>query len=64
MKTELTIAQDTFKDEKGVTKPYVSFKFELDGESFQVYPRENDKRLIHHLLKKSGFYDEPTTQNN
>lgn len=58
MKTELTIAHDTFRDDKGVVHPYVSFKFELDGETFQVYPKDNDKRLINHLLKKNGFYDD------
>lgn len=58
MKVELNITHETFKDEKGNVKPYVAFKFELDGETFAVSIRDNDKKLLNYILKKNGFYDE------
>ena len=53
----LKIAHDTFTDEKGNVKPYVSFKFDLDGETFAVSVKDNDKKLLNYLLKKQGFFD-------
>ncbi len=60
MKVELNITHETFKDDNGIVKPYVAFKFELDGETFAVSVRDKDKKLLNYLLKQRGFYDEKT----
>lgn len=58
LQVTLNITHETFRDEKGNVRPYVAFKFELDGETFAVSIKDNDKKLLNYILRKKGFYDE------
>ena len=59
MELKLQVKKETFTDKNGLERPYASFSFNLGGETFSLVLRNSeDKRLVKHLLKSEGFFDE------
>lgn len=50
MKVDCNIMKESFKNEQGENIEFISYKIEIDGESFSLFPRKEDKRLIAHIL--------------
>ena len=51
MKTELTISKKTFVNEAKEEIEYNSFEFTIDGKTFSLFPRKEDKKLINYILE-------------
>lgn len=60
MTTELTIKRKTFKGDDGKTREYTAYEIELDGKTFSLVPRAEDKKLIAYILEQLGFFDKET----
>lgn len=58
MKVELNITRKTFKTEDGKEKAYTAYDVELGGQTFGLFPRQDDKKLINYILEQQGFFDE------
>ena len=52
MEKTATMKLETFIDEKGVPVEYVSVTIEVGGQSFRMYPKQEDKRLFSYLAKE------------
>jgi len=59
MKTTCTITKDSFKNEDGKEIEFTSFKIELDGETFSLYPKKDDKKLINYILADMPEFNQP-----
>lgn len=57
MKVECNISKESFKNEKGETIEFISYKIDLDGEMFSLFPRKEDKRLIAHILGNMSEFE-------
>lgn len=51
LKVDLQIYKKKFKGEDGKDRDFVAYEFELEGESFVLVPRDEDKKLLKHILK-------------
>ncbi len=54
-KVELTISKKSFKGEDGKEHEYIAYEMELDGQTFALFPRKEDKKLIAYILKDLGM---------
>lgn len=52
MKFELTITEETFKNDKGEDIAYYSCVAEIGGTIVRFFPRTEDKTLLKYLLTK------------
>lgn len=57
MVLDLEIKKGVFKDDKGISHVYPYMTTQLEGQSFSLYLKDNDKKLFNYLLKLSGFFD-------
>lgn len=53
MKVELEISKEEFETEAKEKIEYLSCMAEILGEKIRFYPKEEDKRLLKHLVLKS-----------
>lgn len=51
LKVDLQIYKKKFKGEDGKDRDFVAYEFDLEGESFVLVPRDEDKKLLKHILK-------------
>lgn len=51
LKVELNIYKKSFTGEDGKSREYVAYEFELEGETFTLVARAEDKKLLKHILK-------------
>ncbi len=52
MDYKFEIAKRTFKTESGEERKYYAFELTLDGTTFNLIPRTEDKKLINYILKE------------
>lgn len=50
MKVDCTISKDKFKNEEGKEIEFNSFKIDIGGETFSLFPRKDDKKFLNYLL--------------
>ena len=51
MKTTCDIRKGQFVSDKGDVVDYYQYQVEICGETFNLHPKTEDKKLIKHLLK-------------
>ena len=55
MQKELKLVAKTeeFTNEKGEKIPYISYKTEINGKTFSLFPKEADKKLMQYMLTEN-----------
>lgn len=56
MTVDCKIEQKNFTNEAGEEFAYNSFTIVLDGNSFSLFPRKEDKKLINYILENTADY--------
>lgn len=51
MKVPCEITKKKFKSEDGREIAYMSFEIDIDGKTFNLLPRKDDKKLINYMLE-------------
>lgn len=54
IETKLTISEKTFTGKDGQEHKYLAYEMELDGQTFSLLPKAEDKKLIAYILQEIG----------
>lgn len=57
MIVDCTISKDKFKNDEGKEIEFNSFKINLGGETFSLFPKNSDKKLINYILSETSEFN-------
>lgn len=52
MEFKLKVGQEQFTNDNGEVIEYFSYIVEIGGETVRLYPKDEDKKLLKHLVKQ------------
>ena len=60
---KLTLTTEQFVNDKGEKIPYLSYKIEVNGKTFSLYPKADDKKLLNYLLLENNVKSDVPDDN-
>ena len=60
MQVPCNIVKDSFKTEDGREIEFTAFRIELNGETFSLFPKKDDKKLLNYLLAEMPEFASPS----